>query len=170
MKVKLRRSQEGTWGFVETYERSRYNGSLNLKTTLCLRPDGTVTEPYLLRAGKFEKLREVTGARLAYSVEDYLAAKKPIYSLLGSDLTIARATVIINLRTQAVTGYNLRTYVPKSLLPVEGGAYTTELRELVSYNQMKANVRLNVDNEIIRPLTISAGNRASFLRSRMESQ
>ena len=88
MKIKIRKDSRNVWSFVEEWNNKySYNGYSVAKVLVGMRltPEGFISVPLQLKGGEFSPLESVLEN---YSLEQWLASKKPIYSSLGDGLII----------------------------------------------------------------------------------
>lgn len=86
MKLKIRKDNSSNWSFVETYNcHYVYNGERTLKTLFSLGVTDTnfICKPLKMIKGYFKELEFTDGF-----IDDWVGARKPIYSLLGFGMII----------------------------------------------------------------------------------
>lgn len=86
MKIKIRKDISSNWSFVETYNcHYVYNGERTLKTLFSLEvtDTGFSCNPFKMIKGYFKELEFTNGF-----LDDWVYARKPIYSLLGLGMII----------------------------------------------------------------------------------
>lgn len=156
MKLKIRPNESRTeWGLIEDYGYYWYGGEW--QTTLCIAAGGVPVEPHLLIGGDFVPVSE----RLeAISIERYLKAKKPVFSLLGKGL-------IVKLTCPAKKGGGVEEgsgsfslWLPKDVKTEEGILVcerAKEVPELVTSSM----------EGVLADFKRTAGDRAGWLTSRV---
>jgi len=88
MKIKVRKDSNNVWSFVEEWNRKYSYSSYSVAKVLVsikLTPDGFISVPLQLKDGVFQSLET---SLVHYSLEQWLASKKPIYSSLGEGLIL----------------------------------------------------------------------------------
>lgn len=81
VKIKVKVDNESRWGFVESYRVWRnYLNRGYIEVLVGISPAGEFTRNYIWRGGEFVSVSEATKD---VSLERYLKAKKPFYSLLS---------------------------------------------------------------------------------------
>ena len=88
MKIKIRKDSRNLWSFIEEWNsKYSYNGYTVAKVLVGMKltPNGFISVPLQLKGGEFSPLERVLEN---YSLEQWLASKKPIYSSLGDGLII----------------------------------------------------------------------------------
>lgn len=110
MRLKLRCSEDGKFGFVEKFKSYNYRtGAVTL--TALVRVGDRLAEPYVLRAGMFVPAAEIDKEM---GIEKYIKAKKPFYSVLGSGNAILEARVSFNREDGSLNegGTHYSLYIP----------------------------------------------------------
>lgn len=110
MRLKLRCSKDGKFGFVEKFKSYNYRTGAVTLTSL-VRVGDRLAEPYVLRAGMFVPAAEIDKEM---GIEKYIKAKKPFYSVLGSGNAILEARVSFNREDGSLneSGTHYSLYIP----------------------------------------------------------
>ena len=88
MRIKVRKDSNNVWSFVEEWNRKYSYSDYSVAKVLVsikLTPEGYISLPLQLKEGIFQSLETSLSS---YSIEQWLASKKPIYSSLGDGLII----------------------------------------------------------------------------------
>lgn len=88
MRIKVRKDSNNVWSFVEEWNRKYSYSDYSVAKVLVsikLTPEGYISLPLQLKEGIFQSLETSLSN---YSIEQWLASKKPIYSTLGDGLII----------------------------------------------------------------------------------
>ena len=158
MELKIKKSKDNKWGFVETFKVWRYLNPVGyVEAVVGVSYDGKFTKPYVFRGEEFIPLQEINEEM---GIEKYIKAKKPFYSLL-TDGFVAKVRVYINFETGEYIE-DKSSYVVYSVVGSkdEKVAFTKRLREVPS----------KVDDcmkKLMKELSSNAENREKFLSSRL---
>lgn len=80
MDVKIRKSKDNVWGFVESFSSYQTVSTGNIKVVCAITPEGKLAEPYVFRDEQFIPLKQIDEEM---GIEKYIKAKKPFYSNLS---------------------------------------------------------------------------------------
>ena len=80
MDVTIRRSEDGKWGFVESFSVYRYGGKGVINVLLAVTAEGRIAPSYVMRGGKFIPADAID---VEMGIDKYIKAKKPFYTLLS---------------------------------------------------------------------------------------
>lgn len=164
MEVKVKKSSDGMWGFVESFQVYRYHGKGSINVLTCITPDGEIAEPYIYKGGEFVPARVVDGQ---IGIERYVWAKKPFYCKL-SDGFIAYVKAGIDFDTgeflEGKSSFSVYTMGEKMDMSYDKGV--VQLHEIF---EVTDRVR-DMMSSIMKAVCATGEDRVKFLKSRFKSE
>lgn len=162
MRLKLRCSDGGKFGFVETF--LPYNYILGAVRVVALVKVGQgLAEPYIYRKGVFEPASVIDEEM---GIEKYIKAKKPFYSVLGTGNAIIEARVAYEREggtlVEKSSHYSLYIPVKGSMEIMGNNAYSVVANRLSNITPEIDSWALNLMKDIAK----TQQNRAEFLKAR----
>lgn len=134
MRLNLKSSDDGKFGFVETYKPYSYSsGAVSMR--VLANAGGYIPEPYVFRKGLFVPAKEIEEEM---GIEKYLKAKKPFYSMLGTGNVIVDMRVAYEFKTcrylEESSHFKLFGIVKDTLIQDENNEWSVELRQFTARN------------------------------------
>lgn len=80
MQVKVRKSRDGQWGFLESFSVYNYAGKGTITVTVGVSPEGKFVPCYAYRGEEFVPASEIDKT---VGIDKYIKAKKPFYCKLA---------------------------------------------------------------------------------------
>lgn len=168
MKLELRCSSDGEFGFVETYKPYSFRyGAISIKAVANV--GDYLSEPYVFRGGLFIPARTIDEEM---GIFRYIKAKKPIYSVLGKGNVILDMRVAYDLNKLSYikekSYFNIYGVVKDSLIcEKEDGIHEkwyVDIRKLTSSNS-------DIDewlDKLGKKIALMGCDKKDFLKSRMK--
>lgn len=164
MEVKVKKSSDGEWGFVESFQVYRYYGKGSINVLTCITPDGEIAEPYIYRGGEFIPARVVDRE---IGIERYVWAKKPFFCKL-SDGFIAYVKAGIDFETggflENKSSFSVYAMGEKMDMSYDRGV--VQLHEIFEITDRVKEIM----SPIIRSICSTGEDRVRFLKSRFPSE
>lgn len=163
-KLKIRRSEENTWGFVESFKTYFCEDTGSITVLVCINNKGEFAEPYVLRGNHFIKASQIDSEM---GISKYINAKKPFYSML-SDGFVAQVKVALNT-------------VTNEIIPERSGftVYKADSKNLETDSSGELNISRviqvpkHIDELMVvlqKDLALCKGDREAFLKSRFRQE
>lgn len=162
MEVKVKKSTDGVWGFVESFQVYRYNGKGSINVLTCITPDGDIAEPYVYRGGEFIPA-EVVDQEMG--IERYIWAKKPFYCKI-SDGIIAYVKAGIDFETGELlrNKSSFSIYMMGEKMDMSYDKGVVQLHEIFETERIKSLM-----DGVINKIFSSGEDRSKFLKSRFRN-
>ena len=135
MRLNLKCSEDGKFGFVETYKPYSYSaGAVSMR--VLANAGGYIAEPYVFRGGLFVPAEEI---EQEMGIVKYLRAKKPFYSVLGTGNVIIDMRVAFQFNTydyiEESSRFKLYGVVKDTLVQDKNNEWSVELRRFTARNK-----------------------------------
>lgn len=159
MILKLKKSLDGKYGYVEKYKSYRYNSEGYIEVLCSITIDGDFSPLYAFKGEKFVPLKEIEET---VGIDKYLKAKKPIYSLINEGFVVS-LRVPVDYKNEIVKeGYSYNVYVVNDISSnITNGEIA--LKSVLNVPETFKNIL----NNPIKVIGGTFGDRLAFLRSRI---
>lgn len=170
MDVLVRResTENGRWGFKESFHVYRYGGKGYIQVTCVVTPDGELSKPYILRRGKYVEAEVI---EKEMGVSKYLKAKKPFYSLLTNGF-IADIQAGYNFDEKIFLPEETRysVYTASYIKPISNEVFhdmiddmnVLSLKRVYEVNDSLDKLMFSLAEKVVE----TEGNREAFIKSR----
>lgn len=165
MKLCLRESASGIWGFTETYEVYKYGDTGNIKIFTSIDSESrTLSKPYVYRGQEYVPLSQIEEEM---GIQKYIKAKKSFYSVVSSGTMIVKLKVGLNF----VTGEYLEDKSTYDMYVFrEGYSYAENNKDIIKSLVPIMQPTETVDKMIkdtMAQIALLKGDREKFLKARL---